>query len=834
VIMRKASVRDAGRPASSRLDALTVDVETGSPIHVLAVGHERELALSIANGGDATAEAELEARFTHADGESVVFSTPVRVAPRTSERWTPPAVLEKRGGWTIDWTLTTPDGGRRSDRLLVALLEPTGPQSKPPKFLFSVCGGSGHPGWDRDLDKAIVAVGSAGIRVVRGGVGWEHVQQEPGQWQQAWIDWYRQAARRYREVGAQQQFLLCYTARWAAPKELQGSQEMGDWLFAPPDLNGWRAYVRKMATEFKDDVGWWEVWNEADLAGFWPGTCEQYLELLRVASEELRTVAPHGKIMHAGFALLGGHGGRKDPDFARKVTVQGRTWFDIMAWHMHGEFEHGFRWQVDGPLAELRQLCNPPAPLYFNETAVNLDDVGERGQASQLAQKLLYAWGKGAIGYTWFKLQSGKRIPVPGGDVNWGLLTEDWYPHAAYAAYNTITGLLSQADCTGMIATRPGRHLIGFANAGDRVLAAWDESAFAKGDPLVIDCGRGSATAVDLWGNRRPLAQVNGQVVWDVGTTPSYLLVVGGEPKLAQALVYSTGSETAWPGDSLGLAAGLRNPDATARTMELQWRLPAALQAEDPPLQTVPLAAGAAGTARATVQVPRDSGLPPGARVPVVLAWRLPGTPWSGEVPLALRLGLVGSRPESAPTFTLASRANLVNLNENVPQRGHLMWKGADDLAAKTWLWSEGAKLRLRVEVSDDIHVGGTDPTNAWAHDSIQFACAIPGQTGWWELDMALGSDGKIQRHVRTTPTGFADPTAKLETAVKRRGSMTTYDLALPLAAFGIDTGRLKAGIAVNLVVNDDDGEGREGWMQLASGIADRKDPLPFPTVRVE
>ena len=608
---------------------------------------------------------------------------------------------------------------------------------------------------------------------------------------------------------------------------------MTDWLFAPPDRDGWRAYVAKMASEFKDDVSWWEVWNEADITNFWPGTCEQYLDILHIAHDEIRRAAPQSKIMHSGFALLAGHGGRKDPDFAKKVTTQGRQWFDIMAWHMHGEFD-GFRKQVDGPLVELRALANPPAPLYFNETAVNLDNVGERGQASHLAQKMLYAWSKGAIGYTWYNLSAGKRIPIPGGDVNWGLMTEDWYPHAAYSAYNTITSLLGDAECRGEIETRPGRHVIAFSNAKNRVFAAWDEEPFAKGDPLVIDCGTGTAAAVDLWGNRRELPTINHQVVWDVGTTPGYLVVSGGEPKLAPALVTSTGSETAWPGNPLELAAAFRNADGVGRTMELRWHLPAALQSDDPALQQVTLAAGATGTNHITVAIPRDPGLAAGAPVPVTLAWRLVGTPWAGEVPLALRLGLIGASPTTEPSIVLADRTHLINLNENVPQRGHLMWSGPADLSAKAWVWRDGDRLRLRVDVTDDHHVGGADAAGSWAHDGIQFGFAIPGQPGWWEFGAALGSDGATQRHCWITPKGSADPTAGLDTTVTRDGTTTRYVVALPLTALGVDAVKLQAGIGFNLVVNDDDGSDREGWMQLAPGIADRKDPLPFPTLRVE
>lgn len=75
---------------------------------------------------------------------------------------------------------------------------------------------------------------------------------------------------------------------------------------------------------------------------------------------------------------------------------------------------------------------------------------------------------------------------------------------------------------------------------------------------------------------------------------------------------------------------------------------------------------------------------------------------------------------------------------------------------------------------------------------------------------------------------------ATLNTTVIREGTTTRYAVAMPLTALDVDGAKLQAGIGFNLVVHDDDGSGREGWMQLAPGIADSKDPLPFPTLRVE
>ena len=41
----------------------------------------------------------------------------------------------------------------------------------------------------------------------------------------------------------------------------------------------------------------------------------------------------------------------------------------------------------------------------------------------------------------------------------------------------------------------------------------------------------------------------------------------------------------------------------------------------------------------------------------------------------------------------------------------------------------------------------------------------------------------------------------------------------------------LNHGFRFNLLVNDNDGEGRRGWIAIAPGIGERKDPSLFPFI---
>ena len=70
---------------------------------------------------------------------------------------------------------------------------------------------------------------------------------------------------------------------------------------------------------------------------------------------------------------------------------------------------------------------------------------------------------------------------------------------------------------------------------------------------------------------------------------------------------------------------------------------------------------------------------------------------------------------------------------------------------------------------------------------------------------------------------------AKLNTT--RNNHVTTYHAELPLQALGTDMNTLGNGFLFGLLVNDNDGRGRKGWMQTAPGLGDRKDTSSFTTL---
>ena len=209
---------------------------------------------------------------------------------------------------------------------------------------------------------------------------------------------------------------------------------------------------------------------------------------------------------------------------------------------------------------------------------------------------------------------------------------------------------------------------------------------------------------------------------------------------------------------------------------------------------------------------------------------RLNGGDWSSiSIPVNVATRIADGAYPAEPQFTLDSRANLVSQMEHNPYTAHRVWSGPEDQSVRIFLASDDTELKFRVEVTDDVHVKSPGAASSFMEDGIQLALAVPGQNGHWEFGFAELEDGSPGTHCWIRPDNLAEPRTKL--AVSARGRGTIYEIAIPLAGIGAAPEQLKRGIQFNLLVNDNDGEGRDGWMQIAPGIGEAKNPELYPFI---
>ena len=593
-----------------------------------------------------------------------------------------------------------------------------------------------------------------------------------------------------------------------------------------------------MAERYRGRIRYWEVWNEPDLSGFNKMSLDEYVALQKATYEEVKKVAPESVVMTGGFATLSDHPGKKSPTFHRDYLNLAKGSFDVHAYHEHGSFAQ-FAQLVDGIFVPMRKETGTTASWYANETAINSMNGSERNQALTLFKKLLYAWSRGAIGYTWYDLRNDGFDPLEG-EHNYGMLTNDFQPKPVYSVYNMLAGLYREMNYVKQLELGTNRWGFVFADGRDILIPAWDESGFGSAMTLAVKTDAKSAAAIDLMGNETPVALLDGMALLEVTALPYTLKLAGAQSaEPAGTLLELAAGGVAVPGRTFRFSLNVFNPlkhDCKFR-LELSG-LPEGLTAAET-VREVEVAAGKNAVVEFAAEVASTLAPEYGSRKELTVGYRLAGTPWAGSMTVPVNTAVAvpaGKNFDRKPDFTLDKRGQVVSLTAADPAMSHRVWRNADDLSAKIYLGEADGAMHMLVKVTDDKHHQPYSGFEVWKGDNIQFAFQLPGQRGYWEFGLSHLNSGKSEIMPFQAPDGFdgAAAAGKLKLVTTRKGTETCYDLTIPESAVGADSALLKQGIRFNLLVNDNDGEGRDGWMHIAPGIGENKNPDRFPFVLFE
>lgn len=100
----------------------------------------------------------------------------------------------------------------------------------------------------------------------------------------------------------------------------------------PENLVHWADYVRTVATRYRGRVSAWEIWNEENIQ-FWQPKPDPvyYVQLLSIASEEIRKADPQAKVVMGGMAGVGA-------DYLIEAFKAGALkYVDAVAYHPYAE-----------------------------------------------------------------------------------------------------------------------------------------------------------------------------------------------------------------------------------------------------------------------------------------------------------------------------------------------------------------------------------------------------------------------------------------------------------------------------------------------------------------
>lgn len=166
---------------------------------------------------------------------------------------------------------------------------------------------------------------------------------------------------------------------------------------------------------------------------------------------------------------------------------------------------------------------------------------------------------------------------------------------------------------------------------------------------------------------------------------------------------------------------------------------------------------------------------------------------------------------------------------------------GEDDISGKGAIMWDKTHLYMGFVIKDDIQCQDQDGQGMWSADGLQIV-VDPGRkngTGsisWNELGFALKDNTTVGVwRWQSVPGKPGGKPLGIEANVVRdeEAKTTTYEISalweelLP-SGWTIDTGDL---FGFSICANENDGNGRQGWIKYMGGIADIKDPYSFGDV---
>jgi hypothetical protein len=814
---------------------VTVPWEKSWP--VVSPATAADFGFVLKNPGEKAAKGAFKVRLVSPSGEEQLVSESFDLPAGGERKIAWPLAGQEMGSWTMDYLLTV-EGDPSADRkrkITFGYLEPAGPNTRKPDFLFGVVSHTERI-TRSERERELEAAAYVGTKVMRTGSEWGHVQPARDEWKWETMD---HLVSRAGELGMQIQVLLAFTTQWAAPLEKQKSKDWLDWNRAAPDREAWRKYVSTYAERYKGKIHLWEVWNEPDLEGFWRGTTEEYLEIFQIAREELKKADPANVVMSGGFATLSDHPSRKkNPDLQERVMKAASTQMDLHAVHEHGSFER-FAKVVDEDYARLRAALPQPAPpIFFNETAEHALHGKEKEQASILVKKAVFARARGSVGYLWYDLRNDGVDP---GDPehHFGLLTHAMEPKPAYIAFNTFAREVVSRPYLRQVEAGNNRWFFLHGDAREKLLVFWNEDMGTQNEQILLRLpGATGARLMDINGNASPLPISGDLVVVNSCNEPQLLFADGAESvEVAGRLAGPGRSFFGGPGEEVEVSCEFSNPSDKSAAVRVDWALPATVKMIESAPNEVTLPPQGRGLSKIKVRLPEQGSYLFGKSGKLKVTYAFADQPYKGSLLVPIHYGTIDVPPNAAgraPDVVLDQREQLTSFIEADPHLTAFRWKGPEDLNAKLWLAADSEDLVLKVAVSDNQHFQAGPAPDMWMGDSVQCVLALPGQKGSWELGVADSATGEPLVMVWAVPAGKEDCRSAIRAEVERKGEGRVYTVRIPRKAIGLEDQALREGFRLNVAVNDNDGKVRAHALQIAPGIVSSKSTDSAPFVRFQ
>ncbi len=810
---------------------LTLD--TGHWMNLLLPDGDRLPVLNIHNIG--TGELQLKGSLTITDSAAEQKTVPVSVTvPENSvEPFPLPGDFTSQGWWRIDAELRSAGGKIYRNTFRMGRMNPAGPTpGRAEEFLFGLCGHPERfPAHEAELEAE--AAGLCGAKIMRFDFTWNRIETQPGQWD---FSLYDRIVTTLARNGVEPQCLLYGCVPWAVSSQYQPRDPRYVNHSPLPDADRFADFAARVAAHYRNRIKYFEIWNEPDLVVFANFPAEQYMELLIHGYDAIRKTVPEAVVMTAGIATVhtnsGGNPDHNNGLFELLLADGGRH-FDLLAFHGHGTPTY-YR-DLLGVLEKYGLIgAGAPRRWYSNETAEHSARIGEMRQAEYLFRKFLIAWSHDAVGYNWYLLREKNYFAEGQPERHFGLITPDFQPKPGYITYNMLAATYRGGRFLRQLPAVPGVTALLFEDArGNALLALWNDHTTRS--VLIAGIPGDEGVKIDLFGNETALPVRDGALSLPVSSRP-FTLKFRSRPREEQFRVCSILEEPPpllelEPGNVSGFPLKLHNPLKQPLKLQLQLSAPDHVSVENP-----------VGNVVLSPEEERDLTFNLTAAPEFSASL---GEPGSLQIILTAKnqicehaaTSLIRRTVAGAPLFILNSDAQYHTfVPSGMPGSEALFWQGPDDLSAELFLTREKETLHLSVIVRDDRHVQPYSGASVWKGDNIQFALHLPEGGAKWKLGLTHQPDGKSEVYCWRSSSAFTGPFPELSLKTARDESRkeTRYDVVIPFHAVGLTPAAAANGFKFNLIVNDNDGSLREGYMAASPTMTlDDESDETWPLIRL-
>lgn len=372
---------------------------------------------------------------------------------------------------------------------------------------------------ETDVRPALAKAREAGIDSVRDDAWWGHVELQKGQFGVP-PAWGRYLSAQ-RQLGMSNVLILGYGNSFYNSNAKPAFESV---------RGGFLGYTAFVTQQLKGQVGYWEIYNEWDIAkprfGM-VGDSKSYLKLAELSAPVIRAQAPDAKVLAGAITAEGIKAG-----FADRLLQGGvMNYADGLSLHPYVHCEKANNgYKPEHWIGWLRELsarfdteAGKPVPLYLTEMGWHSTGdrhpcgVSESTQAAFLARSYLLARTLPAIkGMWWYDLVDDGNDPAEQ-EHNFGLLNPDLSPKPAFDVLKAIAPLLQNSHFEPAGSQLSGPWAVLLSQGGHQQLAAWADSPNASLTVRVEGGQPGPLKALDLATPERGYHPIASQWQCDAG-----------------------------------------------------------------------------------------------------------------------------------------------------------------------------------------------------------------------------------------------------------------------------------------------------------------------------